>query len=873
MTLAMMLISAMLQLIAALAAIRVWYVRRSPVWLLLSSAMALMLVRRVHLAVLAVTDPEQVNLGSEALGVLIALLLTCGALWRALSARPPAGTGSADAGPADSPTGGWFGPGSLNRSALMLAVLAVLMSAGVGWFVIQEFQMTLPTHEDHLHVPVTQRVLAVAVGFGVVCLVIFPVAMLLNHLAYSRSRIELLRTARQLESERRTMSTLLGNLPGMAYRCLNQPSWPMSFVSQGCQDLTGYSAGEITASRPAYGEVILPEDRQRVWDTVAAAVSGRDRFHLHYRILTRDGRVKSVWEQGVAVEDASGVALEGFIIDVTDRDSAAEALADSEERLRLALEGGELGIFDWDLRSGQIVASQRHMSLFGLHPESFDGTLESYLRHIHPDDLPAIEPALETARRQRTMYHLLFRVPRPDGSLRWVRGQGRYVYQGTEAVRLVGVAQDVTEQHRAEERLRETQVLLSSLMDHAPMSIYITGTDGRYRLVNRAWEQRIGREPGSSIGLTAEELVPPATARRFRESDRRVLEEDRAIEVEQEVELPDQVRYYRTIKFPLRDGRGRITSIGGVSMDITDRVAAERALRQLNEQLEQRVRQRTAELESAYQRLRQEVEQREKAQALAQRQRDQLAHVSRLSTIGEMATALAHELNQPLAAIGNYSDGLIHRIQRQPTLADPLVTRAVERMGEQARRAGEIIRRMRQFVRRRETTVGPVAPADLVGEVARLLEAELRERGVELTIRAPDDLPRVSADAIQIQQVLVNLIRNAADAATAAGVAAPRVALAVRRRDDQPRLEFVVRDNGPGVPPERRPDLFEAFRSTKPDGMGLGLSISRSIIEAHDGRLWLDEQPADPADPAETADPDRGAVFRFTLPVYRRPTE
>jgi len=213
---------------------------------------------------------------------------------------------------------------------------------------------------------------------------------------------------------------------------------------------------------------------------------------------------------------------------------------------------------------------------------------------------------------------------------------------------------------------------------------------------------------------------------------------------------------------------------------------------------------------------------------------------SRLITMGEMASSVAHELNQPLTAINNYCNGMVSRIKSDNITQDELLG-ALEKTGRQAHRAGQIIQRIRSFVKRSEPNRSIASVATMVAEAVELAEIELRRRNVKLTQYVAPNLPNVMVDPILIEQVLLNLLKNAAESVDAAqkptALRLVKLRVATALVEDKPVIEFKVSDSGHGIVPEVMARLYEAFYSTKSEGMGIGLSLCRSIVESHLGRM------------------------------------
>ena len=270
-----------------------------------------------------------------------------------------------------------------------------------------------------------------------------------------------------------------------------------------------------------------------------------------------------------------------------------------------------------------------------------------------------------------------------------------------------------------------------------------------------------------------------------------------------------------------------------------ERKRAELELKRARDELEIRVEERTAEIR--------------RMEEAASRQKDELAHIARLNTMGEMASGLAHELNQPLTALIAFTYGCLQLLDADELDIEQIKQYMGEASGE-ATRAGEIIRRMRRLVSKRPPQKTSVDLNELIRDTVPLLEPGL---DVQMEIDLADGLPRVTADKVQVQQVLLNIARNAVQAMDAIDTRSRRLIIKTDELADEKCIAVEVSDTGPGLPPEDLQQLFEPFFTRKSDGLGLGLSISRSIMEAHAGQL------------SARSNSHGGLTFRFTLPLNR----
>ncbi|MDP6951748.1 MAG: ATP-binding protein, partial [Alphaproteobacteria bacterium] len=246
-----------------------------------------------------------------------------------------------------------------------------------------------------------------------------------------------------------------------------------------------------------------------------------------------------------------------------------------------------------------------------------------------------------------------------------------------------------------------------------------------------------------------------------------------------------------------------------------------------------------------------DITERRRIEARAREQEAELAHFLRLGTVGEMATGLAHEITQPLAAIKNFAQGCARRLRSGNANPEELL-KAIEQVDHQATRAGDIIHRIRSFIRKREPEQKPFDINRSVSGVTEMLAHDMQRAGVEIALELDESLPPARADRVQIEQVIVNLARNGLDSLSAEDGESRRISITTER-NSKGELLISIRDSGCGISAESLDKLFEPFYTTKAEGLGMGLSISRSIIEAHHGRLWAESVPGE------------GSVFRFTL--------
>ncbi|HAY27251.1 MAG TPA: PAS domain-containing sensor histidine kinase, partial [Candidatus Accumulibacter sp.] len=371
----------------------------------------------------------------------------------------------------------------------------------------------------------------------------------------------------------------------------------------------------------------------------------------------------------------------------------------------------------------------------------------------------------------------------------------------------------------AEQALRSEYAFRKAMEDSLMVGMRARDLEGRVTYVNPAFLQM--------VGFSAEELIgrePPMPYWAPEEMERTLLLHNKVLEGKAphegfEIRLmrKDGSRFDALIyEAPLIDADGRQTGWMGSIIDVTARKHAEEVARQ---------------------------------------QQEKLQVTARLVTMGEMASTLAHELNQPLAAITSYNAGCLNKLDSGNFNALQ-IREALGKLAVQAQRAGQIIRRVHDFVRKSEPKLAPCDLAEVIDDSVGFIETAARNRGVRIVREIQGMRPELMADPVMLEQVLLNLMRNGIEAMN--GLPPERRRLTIKLGQVEAQMEIRVIDRGPGIPPEVLEKLFTPLFSTKADGMGMGLNICRSIIEFHHGRLWVENNP------------EGGSIFVITLPIDRQ---
>ena len=449
----------------------------------------------------------------------------------------------------------------------------------------------------------------------------------------------------------------------------------------------------------------------------------------------------------------------------------------------------------------------------GLSPEESHGW--GWQAVFHPDDLPPLMEKWGKMLVSGESDEIEARLRRHDGVYRWflIRAQA-FRDEAGNILRWYGTSTDIEDRKRAEEALRDGEQSLRLILDGIAGLVAIMSATGEVEAVNRQVLEYFGRSVEEMKGWSTSNAVHPDDLPGVISAWVHSIETASPYDVDHRLRRADGVyRWFHARGLPLRDREGRVLRWYVLLTDVDDRKRAEEDLR--NAQSE-------------------------------------LARVMQVMTMGQLTASIAHEVNQPLSGIITNASTCLRMLDANPPNLEG-ARETARRTIRDGHRASDVITRLRTLYSKKEPALESMDLSEAAREVTALSAAELQRNGVTLRHEFADDLPPALGDRIQLQQVISNLLRNAADAMCEVDDR-PRELLIRTERDDEDRVRLSVRDSGIGITPQAADKIFEAFYTTKTDGMGIGLSVSRSIIEAHQGRLWA------------TPNDGPGCTFSFAIP-------
>jgi PAS domain S-box-containing protein len=534
-------------------------------------------------------------------------------------------------------------------------------------------------------------------------------------------------------------------------------------------------------------------------------------------------------------------------------------LGESERKLEDAQHLTHVGYWERDTDTDFITWSDESYRIFGLKPGERILHLSELPELIHPEDREIMVGAVADALKGVRRYDVEYRVIRPSGEVRYVHSRGEVIRdESGRARRMFGSVQDITERKQAEKRLMAQHKITAMLAEAATFEEvipkilqavcdFLSWDVGTLWSIDReadllrcieVWHKQSVQIPEFEEFTRERPLAPgiglPGRVWASREP----------------AYIPDVAKDANFVRGPIAAREGLHAVLAFPIMLGTDVLGVMEFFSHEIRQPEQELLEMMATLGSQ---IGQFIE-RKRAEDALHHARTDLAHVTRVATLGEMSASIAHEINQPLAAVVNNASACLRWLAAQNLEA---ARESATRVISDGHRAGEIIGRIRALTKKAPPQKDWLDINEIIREVIALAQSEVQRNGVVLETRLSDDvhyLPLILADRIQLQQVILNLIMNAIEAMSGVGDG-PRELLVRSGTAESQRVLVAVRDSGPGLDPKSLNRLFDAFYTTKPQGLGMGLAISRSIIDAHGGRLWA------------IANDDRGATFQFTLPT------
>ncbi len=562
---------------------------------------------------------------------------------------------------------------------------------------------------------------------------------------------------------------------------------------------------------------VHPDDVAHHVALLARCFSSGRPIDTETRLRRFDGEYRWFQVRGLPARDAEGRISRWYSLmtDIDDRKKAEEAVAANESSLKTTVD--TIPALAWSARpdgTGDFF-NKAYLDYVGRRPEELEGW--AWTSALHPDDLPRFDAAWQRARESGGGTECEARLLGSDGSYRWFIFRANPLRDsGGAIVKWYGINTDIEDRKRAEEKLAESEAWLAHSQRMSAMGSFA------WMLATKEitfFSEELYRifELDPNVPLTFEQIAarvhPDDTqlfAAKLAQAQAGIVDHDYDVRLR----MPDgRVKYIRTESRPDTQADGQ-TIFVGTMRDITEQKRTEEALNEL---------------------------------------RTELAHVARVSTLGAMTASIAHEINQPLSGIvTNAGTGLRMLASDPPNVRGAQET--ARRTLRDAKRATDVISRLRALFTKRETLIEPVELNEAAREVIAFSQKGLQDGRVALQLELADNIPPVEGDRVQLQQVILNLVLNATEAMSEIDDR-PRQLVIRTASADQDGVVLAVQDAGPGLDPANVERVFEAFHTTKANGLGIGLSICRTIIEAHGGKLW-----------ATSAVP-HGAIFQFTLPA------
>ena len=617
-----------------------------------------------------------------------------------------------------------------------------------------------------------------------------------------------------LHSNERNLSLIINTMPTFAWSA--RPDGSVEFLNQRWLDYTGLSPEQALDWK--WTAAIHPDDLNNLTDYWRSIIVTGEPGEIEARLRRFDGQYRWFLIRASAVHDESGTIVKwyGTHTDIEDRKRAEEALSQSEERARLMVDSIDGQIMTATPKGEVEFVNQQVLDYFG---KSLDELKDWRTNNaIHPDDFPRAVALWMHSVETGEPYHFEERLRRADGAYRWFRVRGRCLRDAQGHIgRWYVLLTDIDEGKRAEAQVEQAYLRLAEAQRLSKTGSFITDLVAD----DHNWSEETFRifefDPTTKVTVQRiRDLIHAEDLPSFDAMIARAITGGDVDFVFRILTSRGVVKHIRGMARVIEQAEGRPLFIGALQ-DVTESKVAEEALN---------------------------------------RARSELAHVARVTTLNALTASIAHEINQPLASLITNASICLRRLNADPPNVDGARETAMRTIRD-GNRAGDVITRLRALYSKKEFTPEPLDLNEATREVIALSLSDLQRNSVILRSEFADDLPLVTGDRIQLQQVILNLVRNASEAMGSVEDR-PRELLISTEQEGADRVRLSVKDSGIGFTREVADKLFQAFYTTKNDGMGIGLHVSRSIIEAHHGRLWA------------TANDGPGATFSFAIPCEQK---
>lgn len=598
-----------------------------------------------------------------------------------------------------------------------------------------------------------------------------------------------------VESEQ-SLRRIIDTIPAMAWTA--DPGGNVDFFNHNFLDYVGRSLDKMRDG--GWKEAVHPDDVEHLLGTWVAVMRGCRTGEAEARLRRSDGVYRWFLMRVSPLCDAAGNVIRwyGVNTDIEDMKSAERRLEASERRLNQIID--TIPALVWSARedgSADFV-NQHFLDYVGLTMEEVKDW--GFVSALHPDDRAGLVANWQKVRETGKLGENQARLRRADGEYRWFLFRGQPLVDEDGSIRWFGLNIDIEERKRIEEALLASERKLDAILHTMPAQAWSTNPDGTADFFNQHHLDYVGLSLEQMVGTGFVQQFHPDDLPRIMDVWTAMLESGRSGEVEGRIRRFDgEYRWFLFRATPVLDDTGKVVKWYGVNTDIDGQKRAEEELRDTQAEL---------------------------------------AHMTRVMTMGHLTASIAHELNQPLAGIITNASTCLRMLAADP----PNVAGASEtarRTIRDGNRAAEVIARLRALFKKGATATEAVDLNAATQEVIALTLTELQRASVNLRLKLADDLPPVNGDRVQLQQVIMNLILNAIEAMDGVTDRSKELVVATEREESD-RVRVVVQDAGIGFDSTAAEKLFNPFYTTKGQGMGIGLSVSRSIVENHHGRLWAE---------------------------------